>query len=306
MSQFKGGFMFVTSEQLFSNARPKSLMGKIIQFPIFRILVVALFILPYLLIRNNFLADLLASSSGIMHIILIIADAALSLVVLFLLYRLYTQWIEKRKAVEISGSKSLSEWGSGILISFGLVGFMVLLMVLLGYYRVDRLDSPWVLIDAFIFFGMGAFVQVLAFRLVLYRLTEELLGSWLAFVLIAVIFGVFHLGNPDAGVWSTMSLILGDVLLFAAFIYTRRIWLVWGIHWGWNFFQDGVFGMPNSGVTELVSWIQPVINGPEWITGGRFGIETSFIAVILSLILGLVILKIAMDKNQIILPIWKR
>jgi membrane protease YdiL (CAAX protease family) len=183
---------------------------------------------------------------------------------------------------------------------------MVLLMVLLGYYRVDRIESPEILIDAFVFFGMGAFVQVLAFRLVLYRLTEEFLGSWLAFVLIAIVFAVGHLDNPNAGVWSTLSLILGDVLLFAAFIFTHRVWLVWGLHWGWNFFQDGVFGMPNSGVTELVSWIHPVIQGPEWITGGRFGIETSYIAFFLSLVVGLIILKMAMDQSQIVLPIWKR
>lgn len=301
-----GGFMIVRKEQLFSNARPKSLAGKIIQFPLVRIIVVALFVLPYLLIRNNFLADLVASSSGVMHIVLVIADAAVSLFALFLLYRLYARWIEKREAVEIAGSKSLSEWGTGILISFGLVGFMVLLMVILGYYRIDRIDSPSMLLEAFVFFGMGAFVQVLVFRLVLYRLTEELLGSWLAFVLIAIIFSIFHLGNPDAGVWSTVSLILGDVLLFAAFLYTRRIWLVWGVHWGWNFFQDGVFGMPNSGVTDLISWIQPVIKGPKWVTGGGFGIETSVIAFFLSLAIGLVVLKMAVNKNQIVLPLWKR
>jgi membrane protease YdiL (CAAX protease family) len=298
--------MIVQKEQLFTKARPKSLAGKIIQFPLVRIIVVALFILPYLLIRNNFLADLVASSSGVLHIILVVADAAVSLFAMPFLYRLYAQWIEKRKAVEISMPKGLSEWGSGFLISFGLVGIMVLIMVLLGYYRIDLLDSPAILLEAFVFFGMGSFVQVLAFRLVLYRLTEELLGSWLAFVLIAVNFGVVHLANPDAGLWSTVALILGEVLLFAAFVYTRRIWLVWGIHWGWNFFQDGVFGMPNSGVTELTSWIQPIIQGPEWITGGAFGIETSFIAVFLSVVVGLVVLKVALDKNQIVVPFWKR
>jgi membrane protease YdiL (CAAX protease family) len=298
--------MNVSSEQLFSKAHPKSAMGKILQFPLVRIVIVALFILPYLLIRNNFIADLVASSTGVLHFVFVIGDAALSLCIMFLLYRLYAKWIEKREAVEIAISKSLSEWGSGFLVSFGLVGFMVLLMVILGYYRIDRMDSPEILIEAFVFFGMGSFVQVLAFRLVLFRLSEELFGSWLAFILIAAIFGVAHLRNPEAGVWSTVSLILGDVLLFAAFIYTRRIWLVWGLHWGWNFFQDGVFGMPNSGVTELVSWIQPVIQGPEWITGGLFGIETSYVAFFLSLVVGLIILKMAVDKKQIVLPSWKK
>jgi membrane protease YdiL (CAAX protease family) len=281
-------------------------MEKILQFPLVRILVVALFILPYLLVRNSFLADIVASSSGALHFVFVVGDAALSLYIMFFLYRLYVKWIEKREAVEIARSKSLTELASGFFVSFGLVGFMVLLMVILGYYRIDRMDSPEILIEALVFFGMGAFVQVLAFRLVLFRLSEELIGSWLAFILIAAIFGVAHLRNPDAGVWSTVSLILGDVLLFAAFIYTRRIWLVWGLHWGWNFFQDGIFGMPNSGVTELVSWIQPVIQGPEWITGGRFGIETSYIAFFLSLVVGIIILKTALDNKQIVSPVWKR
>ncbi len=298
--------MIVRCEQLFSKAHPKSTMEKILQFPLVRILVVALFFLPYLLVRNNFLADIVASSSGALHFVFVVGDAALSLFIMFFLYRLYVKWVEKREAVEIARSKSPTELASGFFVSFGLVGFMVLLMVILGYYRIDRMDSPEILIEAFVFFGMGAFVQVLAFRLVLFRLSEELLGSWLAFILIAAIFGVAHLRNPEAGVWSTVSLILGDVLLFAAFIYTRRIWLVWGLHWGWNFFQDGVFGMPNSGVTELVSWIQPVIQGPEWITGGRFGIETSYIAFFLSLVVGLIILKIALDNKQIVSPVWKR
>jgi hypothetical protein len=64
--------------------------------------------------------------------------------------------------------------------------------------------------------------------------------------------------------------------------------------------------MPNSGVTELPSWIQPIIQGPEWITGGAFGIETSIIATFLSVLLGLVLLKTAMEKKQIVRPSWKR
>lgn len=291
---------------LFSKAKPHRLTGKIIQFPLVRILVVPLFLLPYLLLRNNFLADFVASSSEVFHFFLVIADAAVTLGVLFLLYRMYARWIEKREAVEISGQKGLAEWGTGMLISSGIVGFMVLLMVLLGYYRVESKGSPEILIEAFVFFGMGAFLQVLAFRLVLYRLAEELLGSWLAFVLTAIVFGIFHIGNPEAGVWSTVTLIAGDIMFFAAFLYTRRIWLVWGIHWGWNFFQDGVFGMPNSGVGELPSWIRPVIRGPDWITGGSFGIETSFIALFLSLLVGLVVLKMAMDKKQVVSPAWRR
>jgi len=269
-------------------------------------LIVAVFIAPFLLFHNNVIADLIASSSGLFHSFLVNADAVVSIVVFMLLYSLYVRFVEKRKAFEISREKSIVEFGWGILISFALVGFMVLLMYILGYYRVIETNSPQIIVDSLFFFGMGAFLQVLAFRVVLFRLFEESLGSWLAFILVAAIFSVAHIQNPNSSLWSTLALIITDILLVAAFIYTRRIWLVWSIHMGWNFFQDGIFGMPNSGITDFQSWIQPAISGPEWITGGSFGIEASVIAVCLSLAVAIVILKMSINKKQIVSPIWKR
>lgn len=298
--------MLIQSKQLFTSAHPQSILGKIIQFPIVRILIVALFIAPFLLFHNNVIADLIASSSGLLHSLLVNADAVVSVVIFMFLYALYVRYVERRKAWEISRKKSLVEFGWGFLISFALVGFMVLLMVILGYYRVTESGSPQIIIDSFFFFGMGAFLQVLAFRVVLFRLFEELLGTWFAFALVAAIFAIAHIPNPNTSLWSTLALIITDILLIAAFIYTRRIWLVWGIHMGWNFFQDGIFGMPNSGITRFESWIQPAISGPEWITGGGRGIEASVIAVLLSLGVAIVILKMSMEKNQIVSPVWKR
>ena len=298
--------MLIKSEQLFTSVHPQSVLGRIIQFPIVRILIVALFIAPFLLFHNNVIAELIASSSGLLHSLLVYVDVVVSVVIFLLLYYLYVRYVEKRKAWEISRGKSIMEFGWGFFISFALVGFMVLLMYLLGYYRVIQFDSPQIIIDSLFFFGMGSFIQVLAFRVILFRLFEELLGSWLAFVLVAAIFGIAHFQNPNTSLWSTLALIISDILLVAAFMYTRRIWLVWGIHMGWNFFQDGIFGMPNSGITSFESWIQPAISGPEWVTGGSFGIEASVIAVLLSLGVAIVILKMSINKKQIVSPVWKR
>jgi hypothetical protein len=105
---------------------------------------------------------------------------------------------------------------------------------------------------------------------------------------------------------STAALVVSDVLLIAAFMCTRRLWFPWGIHWGWNFLQDGVFGMPNSGITSLPSWIRPIIRGPEWLTGGAFGIEASAVSVLLSVAVGIYLLKRARGASQILTPSWKR
>lgn len=298
--------MSVSHERLFPQRHPAGLAGKVVQFPLARIVVAALFILPFLLFHNTVIGDLIAATSEPSHSLLVYVDGVASFVVILLLYRLYTRTVEGRRAYEISGAKAPAEFGVGVLISLGMVGLMVALMSALGYYEIDQVGSSKILLDSVFLFGMGALLQELFFRILLFRLVEELVGSWLALLAVAATFGLAHLANENATPWTSAALAISDVLLTAAFIFTRRLWFVWGLHMGWNFAQDGIFGMPNSGVTELASWIRPVIEGPNWVTGGSFGIEGSPIVVFLSLAIGIVILRRAAGENQIILPAWKR
>jgi uncharacterized protein len=93
---------------------------------------------------------------------------------------------------------------------------------------------------------------------------------------------------------------LSDYLFGAAFVLTRRIWFVWGMHAAWNFIQDGIFGMPNSGIDQFPSWINPSVNGPVWLTGGAYGIEASALSLVLSIIGALILLKWASNVKQIV------
>jgi membrane protease YdiL (CAAX protease family) len=183
---------------------------------------------------------------------------------------------------------------------------MVGLLALSGFYQVESTDSPTILLHAFRRFGIGAFIQELAFRLILFKILEDWLGSWTAMGLIALIFAALHLGNQNATIPTSVALAFEDLLLTAAFMLTRRLWFVWGIHFGWNFLQDGVFGMPNSGETVFPSWITSSVTGPEWLTGGAFGIEASVVAVILCLLVAAPILKAAIRRGKAVTPLWKR
>jgi membrane protease YdiL (CAAX protease family) len=298
--------MSFTYEQLFSQAHHRSLLGKVFQFPLVRIVLAVLFMLPFLALHNTVIANLLGVYSGALRPLLIYADTLISFVILLFCYSLYAKWIEKRKPLEISFPGAGKEFGIGFLISFALVGGMVLLLFVLGYYRISLVGSPQSIADAFFTFGFGAFIQVLFFRLILFKLLEELLGSWLAFLLTVAVFSLAHLGNDNATIGTTVAMILTDILMVAAYMYTRRLWLVWGLHFSHNFFQDGIFGMPNSGITDLVSWIKPQISGPPWLTGGAFGIEASALFVIFSFILGLGLLILVIRRDQVVAPVWKR
>jgi hypothetical protein len=153
---------------------------------------------------------------------------------------------------------------------------------------------------------MVGFSEELMFRLILFKLVEEFAGSWAAILVQGLIFGFAHIGNPNATIMTSIGLVLSCTLLFGgAYMLTRRIWLIMGIHWSWNFFQAGVFGMPNSGTTRP-GWITPAIEGPEWITGGAWGIEASYIAVAIQFIIGLLILTAAIKRGQLVRPVWVR
>jgi membrane protease YdiL (CAAX protease family) len=302
----KNSIMHIRSEQLFSVVIPKSKLGKLVQFPLVRLLIAPLFFLPFSIPHNTFVAPILEKLQPPLYSYMVNLDAVVSFIVFLLLYRLYARLIERRKAWEISGEKVFGELGLGFLISFLLVGVTVGLMALLGYYRIMSFGSAQILVNAVFRFGMGSFVQDIVFLVIIFKLTEEFLGSWIAILLYAVVFGLLHMGNENATFWTIVGLVLGSLILPIAYMYSRRLWLAWGIHFGWNYLQDGIFGMPNSGITKLPSWITPTIEGPKWITGGAFGIEASYIAVFLCLAAGLFVLKKAIDRGQVVLPAWKR
>ncbi|WP_158597293.1 type II CAAX prenyl endopeptidase Rce1 family protein [Microbacterium telephonicum] len=70
---------------------------------------------------------------------------------------------------------------------------------------------------------------------------------------------------------------------FASFVALRvgSLWLVIGIHAGWNFAMGNVYGIAVSGLpaksTSFV-FLEPAAGAPDWLTGGEFGTEGSLAA----------------------------
>jgi hypothetical protein len=53
-------------------------------------------------------------------------------------------------------------------------------------------------------------------------------------------------------------------------------------------------------------FIQPIITGPEWFTGGVFGIEASYLAILLQVIIGTIMLIVGFRNNQFVGSSWSR
>ena len=100
----------------------------------------------------------------------------------------------------------------------------------------------------------AAVVEELLLRGVMFRVIEQSLGSWVALVLSALFFGLLHAGNPNATWAAALGLSLqAGVLLAAAYMVSRSLWLPIGLHWGWNAVQAGVVGGTVSGHSAMRS-----------------------------------------------------
>ena len=110
--------------------------------------------------------------------------------------------------------------------------------------------------------------------------------AWLGVLLTSVPFALVHLSNPNVVPGVTFAnTALAGIWLAAAYLRTRSLWLPLGVHWAWNWALGWFFGLPISGI-NLVSnpLLQSQDYGPNWLTGGSYGIEGG-VACTLALIL---------------------
>ena len=299
------GRIDVQPEDLFSKATPTTRLGRFFNFPLCRIFVVAAFVMPVVVINSIVVFQVIEKVPEPLATQIDMVRMVLTFVLLIVSYRLYCGVFEKREAVEIGFRGCGLESALGALLGSMAVTLTVAVLWSVDAYGIQSFSSPWILPKSLIVFGVGALFQDLVLLCVLYRLLEELTGSWVAILCSLLVFGLAHAGNPNATVGSVAALCVSSIVLLAPFILTRRLWLSWGIHGSWNFMQAGVFGMPNSGYV-FPGWIEPVVAGPVWLTGGSVGIEGSYLAIGLDLLLGLGLLVWAIRRGQLVAPRWKR
>ena len=219
-----------------------------------------------------------------------------------LAYVWYVRLVERREVTEMSRPGALRETGAGLLAGFTLLGVTIGVLAVLGYYQVEAMN-PWpTVISAFTVALFAAWWEELVFRGIVFRILEESLGTWLALGMSAALFGLVHIGSPNWSVLGVIAIALeAGVLLGAAYVLTRRLWLPIGIHLGWNF-SNAFFGVSTGGNRGL---LEASVSGPELVSGGA-DVGRSPIAVAVVSAVAIFVLVRAHRQGRFRRPFWRR
>jgi membrane protease YdiL (CAAX protease family) len=208
-----------------------------------------------------------------------IATAAAGLFV----YTRLSRRLERRRSVpELARTEALPGLLRGAAIGTGAFVTTMLFIGLFGGWDHFASGSFRGFLTSVGVMASAAVNEELLFRGVIFRITQNRFGTWIAVTLSAVLFGGSHLLNTGATLWGAFAIAIeAGVTLAICYAATRSLWLPIGFHFAWNLFESGVFGTTVSGATGTAhGLLTTTLSGPALLTGGSFGPEASLIAVL--------------------------
>ena len=200
------------------------------------------------------------------------------------------------QAIGLQTPRAGPRWLKGALIGALMMGFVVAF----GYTLVDgatwevnsdALRAAIVLVVGLIGFAIQGPSEEVLFRGYILENARKEWGVRPAVVLSSVVFALFHASNPGFGLLPLVNLVLfgAGTALYRLYVDDGQLWGVFAIHTVWNWLQQVVFGLPNSGMTSAsentLFLVTPNSALPDALWGGGFGPEGTLAASVVLLAL---------------------
>jgi len=190
------------------------------------------------------------------------------------------------------------DFGFGLLLGAVLMLLIFLVELAAGWVNIEGLlvtadpEAPFFLafvLPLITFLAVGIYEELFSRGYQLRNMAEGL--NWggigprgavlLATLLSSALFGLLHLGNPNASLVSSFNIFFaGAVVLAMGYLLTGELAIPIGVHITWNFFQGNVFGFPVSGGDFRSATVIGIRQGgPHLWTGGAFGPEAGLLGL---------------------------
>jgi membrane protease YdiL (CAAX protease family) len=275
-----------------------SLVNRILHFPITKIIIgISVCFSLFVVIQNFVLKPIFYSlipNKSIADPIIIFISCIVLLASYYYLFRLY----DKREITEISLKYLLKEMFGSFIFGFFIISLSIFILYLLGHYKAYDIITTQFTARSFTVLIFAALVEDLFHRGLILRVMENWLGTHIALV-IAMLVELQHVFNPNTDLYSIFLYLIWGFTMAMLFIYTKRIWLPFFFHLGWNFAQP-FYGSNLTGTKDMGSIIQSKFTGHELLTGGDSGIENSIITTSFLLIIGIVYYYLSKKEGKIL------
>jgi membrane protease YdiL (CAAX protease family) len=179
------------------------------------------------------------------------------------------------------------EFLRGTALGWALVLAAVLPMMLLGSLHPEfnlNVGNLGYALLALLTIAVATLALEVAFRGFLFIQFIQATGPVFATLFLSLLYATLSAFRPDATALSILDTFLFAVLFCTAYLRTRALWIGWGIHFAWSAVAAIVFGLPIATDFGFNNLIFTSVTGPEWLTGGPYGPEASFVTAIVLII----------------------
>ena len=173
----------------------------------------------------------------------------------------------------------------GFVIGAALMSIGVLLGLMTGIYQNGRSTHSLsgsaalvALVPLVLLFVLQGTNEEAITRGYMLQMGARQVPAWVAIIGSSLIFTLIHTFKP----LTVLNIMLYAVFACLVALQQGSLWLIAGIHAGWNYFQGNFFGLPVSGIGEATSFftIGPTAGASTLLSGGDFGLEAGLFATL--------------------------
>jgi membrane protease YdiL (CAAX protease family) len=204
-------------------------------------------------------------------------------VLTFLLSYVFRRWVDRKPFVSLGlnleghGREAMA----GGMLAIFIVGASGLLLKWTGHLKwMDIIFDPNALFLAFGTIVLIAFYEELIFRGYILNNLMDSLPKWLALLISALLFMIFHW--TSLGFFPLLTTLIMGLILGMNYLYTRNLWFSICFHVAWKFLEGPVLGFSGDGSFQTL--LQIDLHGDENITGATNGLEGSVFLMAVSLL----------------------
>ncbi len=173
----------------------------------------------------------------------------------------------------------------GAVTGFVLMGICILAAALHGDIAIQPasvVNVPLLIAGLLAVFLQSATEELESRAFLFGKMKEEGVPLPLAAAVSAFFFSYIHAANPGFGLIPLLTIFVVGVLFALSYHYFGTIWFVAAAHMAWNFTQDFIFGLPDSGKPAVISIFNMTVNGSGFFFDPTFGIEGSVMAILVN------------------------